>query len=435
MAGDNSGAPDKSGSKPFSIAIIGGGLGGIVLAIGLLKHGVHVHIYETAKEFGEVGAGIAFSPNSIYALGLTSPKLLEAFNRHATFNESPERESTWLTFRYGMDSQYDGSRKAGNVIFHMDGGKHGRYSRSCVHRARFLDEIVKLIPEGTASFSKCLWALEENDNGVRMNFRDGSTAWADAVIGCDGIKSKTREHLYGNSISPIYAGEYAYRALVPRKDYEVVMGHERTVNGQLYCGQSGYIITYPVEQGKSINMVHVSHKSGTTWDFETWLAPSTKEEMALELESWHPGLVSLLSKFGTSDKWALHSISHTKDYSRGRICLLGDSAHASLPHLGAGAGQAMEDAFVLSSLIGRAKKNVDLERVFAAYDAVRRPRSQKLVENSRLSGLCYAFLEDGIGEDAAKIESATSGRCHWLWDMDLENHLQDAFNLMDSAAS
>lgn len=423
---------DSSVTKPFRIAIIGGGLGGVVLAIGLLKHGVNVKIYETAKAFGEVGAGIAFSPNSVYALGMTSPELLEAYNRHATFNESPERESTWLTFRHGMNPCNDSGRKAADVLFHMDGGNHGRYSRSCVHRARFLNEIAKLIPEGTASFNKYLTTIDEDDEGVRMTFRDGSTAWADAIVGCDGIKSKTREHLYGSAISPVYAGEYAYRALVPRAEYEAMMGHDRTVNGQLYCGYNGYVTTYPVEQGSMINMILISSKPGSSWNHGTWKVPSTKAAMASELEHWHPGIVSLLSEFGTREQWALNSTPHQEKYFRGRICLLGDSAHAATPHMGAGAGQAIEDAFVLSNLLGRAKATEDLEKAFAAYDAVRRPRSQKLVENSRLSGLCYSFLEDNIGDDITKIESATSSRCHWLWDIDLECHLQESVILMDS---
>lgn len=333
-------------SKPFKVAIVGGGLAGLTLAVGLLKHGVPVHIYESASAFSEIGAGVAFGPNSVRALGLVDEKILAGYKRHATFNESPERQNTWLSFRWGTRhhvSDGEPDKEPGDLIFHLDDSQEwdkwtGTRTRSCIHRAKFLDELIKLIPEGTTSFGKALANLEElPQGGVRLSFQDGTEATADAAIGCDGIKSKTREMLYGQSVQPEFCKEYVYRALVPRKDAIEALGEELTLNGQLYCGLNRYIITYSVEHGSLLNMVAVVRKDDLTWDDTQWIQPSTKGDVLKDFEGWHPGIIKLITRFETRDKWAMYHIMHEQKYNKGSVCLLGDSAHASTPHLGAGA--------------------------------------------------------------------------------------------------
>ncbi|KAK0644975.1 6-methylsalicylic acid decarboxylase atA [Lasiodiplodia hormozganensis] len=419
-------------SKPFTVAIVGGGLGGVVLAIGLLAQRVPVHIYEAAKGFGEIGAGVAFGINSVRSLGLVSPALLEAYAKHATFNAAPGLQKTFLSVRYGMST---GDHKgAGEWCFDLnsDDPCSGFPARCCVHRAKFLDEIIKLVPEGTASFGKSLTKIDEEGAGVRLHFSDGTSASANAVIGCDGIKSKARRFVHGPGAQPVYTGDYAYRAMVPSEVFEKALGRELTFNGQMYVGQGGYIVTYPVDHGRLVNMVASRSKPGSTWDHEAWLLPSTEEEMRSELRGWYPPLVSLLAAYSTKEKWALFDYPHQRQYCRGPVCLLGDAAHATTPHLGAGAGQAMEDAYVLSRLIGKAEKAEDLASMFQAYDAVRRPRTQQIVQWSRLSGHALACMEEGVGDDCAGIEDVSNQRFRAVWYEDLEKELQEATALMVS---
>src|SRR5690242_6572346 len=135
------------------IAIVGGGLGGLALAIGLLRHGIHVHVYESTESFSEIGAGVAFGVNATTALHLIDPRLLEGYKKHATFNADDERSSTFATFRWGMDDINRDGNKAGDVMWNLDDDWYperakalGVRTRICIHRARLLDELVALIP-------------------------------------------------------------------------------------------------------------------------------------------------------------------------------------------------------------------------------------------------------------------------------------------------
>ncbi|KAB8304112.1 hypothetical protein EYC80_003532 [Monilinia laxa] len=235
----------------LNVAIIGGGLGGLALTIGLLPYRDHlnVSIYEAAPCFAEIGAGVASGPNAVHALGLISPDILERYRKCATFNETRDRDNVWLSFRYGMDSKNEDGKKL-DLIYHS--GEKGKSlgdisemltreeirRRSCVHRARFLDEMAALVPDGIAKFEKNLVDVKElggDKEALELIFEDGEIAFADVVIGCDGIKSATRKYVMENqSIEPHFADTYAYRAMVPRNIARNAMGDDLTLNARRF---------------------------------------------------------------------------------------------------------------------------------------------------------------------------------------------------------
>ncbi|KXX80364.1 Salicylate hydroxylase [Madurella mycetomatis] len=210
--------------------------------------------------------------------------------------------------------------------------------------------------------------------------------------------------------------------------------HARSLNGEMYLSPpSGgqYILTYPIEHHKTINMVAVvsDHTCPHKWMHESWLQPSTHDEILQDFPGWDPALVGLFARFGSRDKWALFDYPNTDDraYFRGRVCLVGDAAHATTPHLGGGAGMAFEDAYILADLLGN-EMPCDpkrLEAVFGAYDAVRRPRTQEMVKLSRLTGLAYMLREEE-GVHLEKTRKNISTRLHWVWNGDLEESLARA---------
>jgi salicylate hydroxylase len=140
------------------------------------------------------------------------------------------------------------------------------------------------------------------------------------------------------------------------------------------------------------------------------------------------------SKFANPTRWSLQHHLNTPTYFKNLICLLGDAAHASTPHQGAGAGQCLEDALILShllSLVSRSQSHpddsaVNINLAFEAYDYVRRPRAQKVVKTSDDAGKMYCFADPECGSDVKKIVTNARGRFGWIWEADLVEEMQVA---------
>lgn len=181
----------------------------------------------------------------------------------------------------------------------------------------------------------------------------------------------------------------------------------------------------PIEQGKVVNIVVYFTKEGGRWDEEAWMRPATKEEMLASFHGWGEPVKSILSLIEKPDLWALFDhLPAATYYRKGKLCLLGDSAHASTPHHGAGAGMAVEDALVLSRLLASIGSVGEFESAFAAYDAVRRPRSQRLVASSRKTGEVYDFEDEIIGDNIKATREYLEQAWDWIWNENLIRQLE-----------
>lgn len=132
-----------------------------------------------------------------------------------------------------------------------------------------------------------------------------------------------------------------------------------------------------------------------------------------------------------ADMWALFDMLPAPTYYKGNVVLVGDAAHASTPHQGAGAGQALEDAFILSMLLGdeRTRCAGDIPAAFRAYDAIRRPRSQKVVSTSRAAGATYA-LQGQARDNLDQVGEELLQRYKWIWDEDMQVQAEHARELL-----
>lgn len=131
-------------------------------------------------------------------------------------------------------------------------------------------------------------------------------------------------------------------------------------------------------------------------------------------------------------QWAIFEHPHISTYTRSKVAILGDAAHASTPHQGAGAGQAIEDAHVLAELLSdsRVSSVDDVVAAFKAYDDIRRPRSQRVVTSSKENAdiLCLCF--DGVRDDPVKLRETLNQRLKWLWDLDVQDQVERARDKM-----
>jgi salicylate hydroxylase len=292
------------------------------------------------------------------------------------------------------------------------------------------------VPKECATFGKHVEALKQLENGqVQMKFKDGSTAEADAVIGCDGIKSQVRILLLGEkhpAARAQFSGKYAYRGLIPMEKAVGLLGDELARNSQMYLGYHGHVLTFPIERGKTMNVVAFKTSKSGKWQDERWVVPMKREDMERDFEDWGKDVKSVLSLMEKTDLWALFDHPPAETYYQGRICLLGDAAHASTPHQGAGAGMALEDAYLLSSLLGQVQSADEIEDAFRVYDVTRRPRTLRLVTTSRKGGETYDLENKDVGHDEQKLKRDLEERQRWIWNHDLESDMAEATEMMQT---
>ncbi|KAL4903105.1 hypothetical protein BDW74DRAFT_169053 [Aspergillus multicolor] len=411
-------------AKEFTVAIVGGGMGGLSLAVGLLRRQIPVKIYEAAAEFKEVGLGLTIGPAAHRAMPLIDPKIREIYdNLITTHADSPGYErykDTWFeVVRSTDDEELDGK-----LVLDLKAKPSGQ---TTVRRADFLDALVKLVPEGVAHFGKRLSTLTETGEGMYVQFEDGTSATASVVIGCDGIHSKVKQFVldpdeYAAS-QPQYAGMYGYRAVLDMETMVKAVGDHRARVATMYVGDGAYGVTYPIKRAKKVNVG--IYPLQAEWDQESWVRPASKEDMRNDFRHMGKLISSLI-------EWALYEHPHISTYARSKVAILGDAAHASTPHQGAGAGQAIEDAHVLAELLGdpRVVTAEDVAAAFRAYDEVRRPRSQRVVTSSAENAHLLCLRLPGVGNDEEKFKTTLQERLAWLWNEDVQEQAERARRIM-----
>ena len=284
---------------PITIAIIGGGIGGVSLAIGLLHQSnpLDVHIYEAAPQFSEIGAGVSFGPNSLRAMHLISPAIRAAFEKLKTKNHDPENQETWMNVRPG--TREGGWVKEGgeaeekwlgnDLLCKIQSSDDEKTGLSSVHRTHFLHELVKLLPAGVAHAGHRLVHLHpQPNNTIKLEFAHNATAYADAVIGADGVRSRVRQLLFSRATDTedlVFSGKYAYRGLVEMERARSVLGSYAARNCQMHVGNGAYIFHYPIDRGRLINVIAVRGLEGG-WRHKRWVLQREKEEMMGEFEGF-----------------------------------------------------------------------------------------------------------------------------------------------------
>lgn len=185
----------------------------------------------------------------------------------------------------------------------------------------------------------------------------------------------------------------------------------------VWMGEGRHFIAYPVRSGRLLNYVgFVPTKDETA---ELWSATGDVEELAASFNGWDPRIARLLETVGSCYWWGLYDRRPLASWTNGRLVLLGDAAHAMLPHLGQGANQAIEDGIALAVFLeGRGPGEVP--DILPGYEKFRRARTDGIQAEARKTGLRYDSKHNSLEERDREIAKSGEFRKS-LYDYDIEN--------------
>ncbi|RMY74390.1 hypothetical protein D0863_03270 [Hortaea werneckii] len=405
------------------IAIVGGGIAGLALGAGLKKKdNVTFHIYESVPEFKDVGAGLALHMNAIKAMALIGEEVKQTYFNKALFMGEEDKEmSTEVILAQGPNQ--------GELVAELGKAK----GRKTVARSALLDGLLELVPKENISFGKRLESIDESDAGVRLKFKDGSEAKADCMIGADGIHSLTRRYVLGPDHPATepknHDGWQIYRTMVSADFAKQHINPKWTQQVPILLGPRGHVNCIPLDKGTRLSAGVAVRGAKFT---ETGEAPPLDPELYKDYSEEAQQIVRLVAR-DTSASWTAADHDHAPVYFRGRVAMMGDAAHASMPFAGNGAAQALEDSAVLDHLFSRVTSPDQIEAAFSAYDTTRRPRSQAVVDLARKFGRVYAYAEESMHEDPAKMKQFFGGAAAFTNNADLQRQNEDAMRLFMTA--
>lgn len=390
------------GNDSEQIAIIGGGIGGLAAARALAIAGMRSIVLEQAPEFAEIGAGIQIGPNGFRMLDHLG--LRDLIDDVAVFPDD-------LVVMDGLSAQEITSIPVGGAFRERFGQPYALVHRADLHKALLdrctNDPLIALRPGSTVE------SFSEHSQGVTLQIAGGPPIAARAVVGADGLWSKTRGHIVGDG-SPRVSGHIAYRAVLPIEEIEE---RYRRNAMMLWAGPRNHLVQYPLRGGKLFNLVAVFHSDRYV---EGWDREGDPEELQRRFAGNCDTVRSLLAKVETWRMWVLCDREPVGQWNSGRAVLLGDAAHPMLQYLAQGAGMAMEDAVVLAQCVVRFR--ADVPAAFAEYARSRYLRTARCQIMARVYGAFYhaegpsrelatGFLQGRTVEDS--FESLS-----WLYDYD-----------------
>ena len=357
----------NGGSLPILIA--GGGIGGLAAAYALARQGFPVRVLEQSPEFREVGAGIQLGPNIFRALekiGLKDAVLADA-------HRPPAQE-----MRDALTGKLITQIPLGDAFLKRFGQPYAVTHRADIH-AVFLNACREsnLV---TLENDQKVADFEDTGDGVTAVMDSGERIKGRALIGCDGMWSRIREKIVGDG-KPRVSGHIAYRAVLKREDVPADLWRPDVV---LWAGPRTHFVHYPLRRGELYNLVAVFHSDRYV---EGWNAEADPAELWKRFRGQRPEVLRLLERIETWRMWVLCDREPVKDWSKGRVTLLGDAAHPMLQYLAQGACMATEDAVVLAEKV--AAQPDDLPAAFKAYQQERYLRTGRVQIMARVYGEFY----------------------------------------------
>ena len=378
--------------QPLTVAVIGGGIGGQVAALYLMRAGFDVHVYEQSPQLTEAGAGLVISPNAsrlLIKLGL-GPELQAIAVRPNGFHQRRWQDGRTLAFSRLADET---EQRYGAPLW-------------VFHRGEMHQVLTRALPRERLHLGhRC---IESIDRGARVEaqFENGVAIKADVLIGSDGVHSTIRHRLLGPE-RPRFTGCIAYRGLIPMARVQHLDIEFANNN---WMGPGRHFVHYPVSAGNMLNFVGLLEQD--SWIKESWTEPGSLVDLAAAYAGFAAPVRGIIAAADHTFKWALLDRDPLPRWSLGRITLLGDACHPMLPFLGQGAAQAIEDGATLTACLERHAD--DVPAALKLYETLRLPRATKCQTISR-NNMTRFHLPDGPAQQERDAKMAT-GTTDWSFE-------------------
>lgn len=337
--------------KVEKVLIVGGGIGGLTLALALRRVNIPCSVFERAPELKEVGAGVGVWTNAVKVLDrLGVGTRLREIGSPLHIAELCSAKGQVLS-RSNLDQVV---REAGAACY-------------VLHRAELHAALAEQLPEGAIKTNHECVAVEEDEAGVTIHFANGTSAKGTLVVGADGINSSVRAHLWGQS-KPRYAGQTCFRGVVRMKADDGVM---REIHG---AGRRFGIC--PLSEDRIYWYAALNAPEGKMIDFDE------RQSLLLEeFKGWQwqvPKIIAATPTETILQNDLVDRVPITR-WSKGAITLLGDAAHPTTPNFGQGACMAIEDAIILTRHF---VQHTNVPDALQSYERERGKRTAAIVEQS-----------------------------------------------------
>mgnify|MGYP001239094615 FL=1 len=339
------------------VSIIGGGIGGLSVAIALERLGFDYDVYEQASSFQPIGSAIGLGSNAMLAL------------RTLGVGESVLQEGMPLHEQRFIDEQWN---ELNRVYLSSWNAAFGRETIT-MQRADRHEALYDALPKPNLHLNARLIDFKKRKHLYELQFANGKKQTTDIIIAADGIHSLIRQAVAPHS-KKRYSGYTCWRGIAKNKDdIPLHISHEA-------WSTKGRIGWAPMSKGNAYWFACINAQPDEP-NFKRW----KQEDVAHHFSFLGPVVERMIAE--TPDHYFLHhdlyDVQPLQTFVYDRIVLLGDAAHATTPNMGQGAGQAIEDAFFLYRVL---KKYPSIEEAFRVYDEYRVPKTKKVTELSRFIG-------------------------------------------------
>lgn len=353
-------------SKEQDIVIIGGGIGGLTMALALHARGISSRVYEAASEFQPLGLGINMMPHAIRVLN--SLGLGDALRAHGV----EAREFTYFN-------------RHGQLIFSEPCGLYAgyEYPHFSIHRGdlhKVLHEaVVERLGEGAVHLGHRCSGVEQDDQGVLVHFEEAESVHGAIALAFDGFHSAVRKQFYPNEGAPQFGGINMWRGATRRKPF--LSGASVTRVGTVQVGKMVIYAIRNFDDGTQLinwntEQPRDDHKPND------WATPGHIEDFIEPFANWHFDWLDIPQLIADAEFIIEYPMVDRDPVDRwvwGRIALAGDAAHPMYPRGGNGGAQAILDTECLAGLLA---DHADPRAALAAFEAERlEPVSEIVLKN------------------------------------------------------